>query len=541
VTSPHQAGGELAPRPGGSALEVSHALANDLGFAAVLGAAPDGVVVVDREGHIALLNAQARAMFGYPEGAMLGQSVERLVPHRSRSRHVGHRAVYAHDPSVRPMGVDLDLTGLRADGTEFPVDISLSTVTVGDGAFVVAFVRDASEPRRLREERHQLELRLVESQRLESLGLLAGGVAHDFNNLLAVILGNATLARMEYGEDAPGHRELDQIEQAAQRAGELTQQMLAYAGRGRSVIEPVAMTEVVRDMVTLTRTTLSKDAHLVLDLDDELPAIDGDLTQLRQVALNLITNASEALGGRAGTITVRTDVVEADRLHLARFQLAEDLPEGRYVRLEVGDTGVGISAEDRARIFEPFFTTKFTGRGLGLAAVLGIVRSHHGAIAVASEQNHGTTFTLLFPASHQPVRPRVDDAHTASRSVQGTALVVDDEPAVAAVAAGLLRKLGYGVVVAAGGAQALQELDAGHPPFAFVLLDLTMPGVDGDAVVEELERRGDTTMIILCSGHGRHELGDRFLGRGVAAFLQKPYRMADLRQAVREVMSGEPR
>jgi CheY-like chemotaxis protein len=281
----------------------------------------------------------------------------------------------------------------------------------------------------------------------------------------------------------------------------------------------------------------------VLDLDDELPAIDGDLTQLRQVALNLITNASEALGGRAGTITVRTDVVEADRLDLARFQLAEDLPEGRYVRLEVDDTGVGISGEDRARIFEPFFTTKFSGRGLGLAAVLGIVRSHHGAIAVASEQHHGTTFTILFPASStkQPVRPRVDEADTASRSVQGTALVVDDEPAVAAVAAGLLRKLGYGVVVAAGGAQALQELDAGHLPFAFVLLDLTMPGVDGDAVVEELERRGDTTPIILCSGHGRHELGDRFLGRGVAAFLQKPYRMADLSRAVREVTSGEPR
>jgi two-component system cell cycle sensor histidine kinase/response regulator CckA len=512
----------------------------DQRIASILEAAPDAVVVADRDGRIVLLNEQTRVLFGYQRDELLGKKVDVLLPTRLRRRHVGHRAAYADDPRTRPMGAGLELAGRRKDGTEFPVEINLGTVDSEDGPLVLAFVRDTSEPRRLQDERREFERNLLETQRLESLGLLAGGVAHDFNNLLAVMLGNASLALTMLDHEAPAHRELEQIALAAQRAGELTTQMLAYAGKGRYVVRPVRISGVVREMIDLIESTVSKKALLELDLADCTPTIEADVNQLRQVVLNLITNASEALADRTGTITVCTGTVEVDRTYLAQYELAEEIPGGTYAFLEVADTGAGMDAETRAKIFDPFFTTKFTGRGLGLAAVLGIVRAHGGAIKVCSEAGAGTSFRLLFPASDRSEVTPSGRLEADDWRGSGTVLVADDEKPVREMAASMLERLGYAVVLAGDGIEALRILAESSMPLAFVLLDLMMPRMDGEEVLDELERQGATTPIILCSGYNSQELSQRLVGRGVASFLQKPYSFADLRNAVRNAVATSP-
>jgi PAS domain S-box-containing protein len=525
-------------------LDVTDALGDGTCFAAVLAAAPDGVIVVDRDGKIVLVNAEARALFGYDPGELLHREVEALVPVAMRARHVGHRATYARDPMTRPMGMDLDLAGIRKDGSEFPVDISLSSVEAPNGRLVVAFVRDATERQRLNDESRALERQLLEAERLKSLGLLAGGVAHDFNNLLAVVLGNASLALTELDEGGHPHAELQQIMRATRQAADLTGQMLAYAGKGRYVVEPVLVSALVRDMVDLIASTISKDVALELLLDDDAPTIEADVNQLRQVVLNLITNASDCLRDHPGAITVRTGTVVADRSYLAQYRLADDVPEGPYVFLEVSDTGPGMDDETQARIFDPFFTTKQSGRGLGLAAVLGIVRGHRGAIRLYSAPGLGTSFKLLFPASGQAevAPPPRTDANDWRGS--GTVLVADDEEPIRQMAGRLLGSLGFSVVFAHDGL-GVQAMAEARLPFAFVLLDLMMPGMDGAEVLDELERRGATTPIIVCSGYNSQELSQRFARYAFATFLQKPYSLAELRAAAHAVLSrpdasGEP-
>jgi PAS domain S-box-containing protein len=245
----------------------------------------------------------------------------------------------------------------------------------------------------------QSEEQMRNAQKLESLGVLAGGIAHDFNNLLVGVLGNASLALTELPDHSPARQFVKDVETSAQRAAELTRQMLAYSGRGKFVVESLSLSQVVREMTQLLGRVISKRARLSLHLREDLPPIVGDATQVRQVVMNLITNASDALLGEPGLVTARTGTIHADARLLAGTYLNEELPAGEYVYLEVTDSGVGMDAATRARIFEPFFTTKFTGRGLGLAAVLGIVRSHKAAIDVTSEPGCGTTFRVLFPAS----------------------------------------------------------------------------------------------------------------------------------------------
>jgi two-component system, cell cycle sensor histidine kinase and response regulator CckA len=262
---------------------------------------------------------------------------------------------------------------------------------------VVGLALDVTERKRLEAERLDDERRLQETQKLESLGVLAGGIAHEFNNLLVGILGYASLAAEVVGDDPNVRDMLAQIELAAQQAGELTQQMLAYSGKGRFVVEPVNLSETVEAMSRLVGTAIPKEVVLTYRFEVDLPSVESDVSQMRQVILSLVTNAAEAIGDERGEIVVSTGSVQADAAYLAEFALSDGLPGGEYVFLEVADTGAGMDAETQARLFEPFYTSKFTGRGLGLAAVLGIVRGHKGALRVRSELGRGSTFTLLFP------------------------------------------------------------------------------------------------------------------------------------------------
>ena len=392
--------------------------------------------------------------------------------------------------------------------------------------------------------RQTFALKFADTQKLEALGVLAGGIAHDFNNLLTVILGNTSLVLATLPAGSRARAQLEQVELASKRCADLAGQMLAYSGRGRFVVDVVDIAEIVGELGELIKATISKKAKLLLRFAADTPPIEADRTQLHQVILNLITNASESIGDENGTITVSSERVTADRAYLLEHG-AEHLAEGSYALLEVLDTGSGMDADTMERLFDPFYTTKFTGRGLGLAVVQGIVRGHRGTIQVRSQPGVGTSFRLLFPAAPKPRPPEPAGAIVSATQLRGTVLVADDDKHVRALAAYLLESFGFQVVTVEDGTQALRALTERAHEFAFVLLDLMMPGMSGEEVVDELDRVGAATPVILSSGYNSHELSERFTGRGVAAFLQKPYNAEQLRTTALQVIAassaGPPR
>ncbi len=367
---------------------------------------------------------------------------------------------------------------------------------------------------------------------------MAGGIAHDFNNLLTVILGNASLAGAQTPADSPLRPALGQIQQAAERAADLCRQMLAYSGRGRFVLAHLDLNQLVQETAGLLRLSISRKAALQLNLAERVPLIIADATQIHQVVMNLVLNASEALGDRPGVIRMTTGRQHADKTFLSEGCLSPELPEGEYVFLEIADTGCGMTEETRRKIFDPFFTTKFTGRGLGLAAVLGIIRGHKGVIRVESELGKGSAFRLLLP-----VRRETDQGlKTAPPAGQtwrgaGTILVVDDESWVRDVVTRLLRSLGFTVIVAADGEEALAKFQETPEDFRLVLLDLTMPRLDGVETFRTLHLLRPNLPVILMSGFSEQEASARFAGKGLAGFLSKPFRLEDLTERVRSALA----
>lgn len=402
---------------------------------------------------------------------------------------------------------------------------------------VIEYVRDITEIRRAEEERRKFEMQMQQAQKLESLGVLAGGIAHDFNNLLVGILGNADLALLKLSPVSPARESIENVVKAAERAADLARQMLAYSGKGRFLIESISLSDVVEEMAHMLEVSISKRAVLKYKFADNLPVIEADITQTRQVIMNLITNASDALGEKSGVISVATGAMQCDMHYLRSTYVNEDLAEGLYVYIEVSDTGCGMDAETQARMFDPFFTTKFTGRGLGLAAVLGIVRGHQGAIKVYSETGRGTTFKVLFPASVQ--LPRGLDQSAESGDVwlgDGCVLIVDDEESVRAVGQGYLEAAGLRVLTAQDGREAVAIFAQDPDAVSVVLLDMTMPHMDGEETYRELRRIRENVRVVLSSGYNEQDVTQRFSGKGLAGFIQKPYRMDDLLAILRRVM-----
>jgi two-component system cell cycle sensor histidine kinase/response regulator CckA len=518
-------------------------------FRSLLDSALDAMVIVGDDGTIGLVNAKTEALFGYSRQELVGEPVELLVPERFRGAHRSSLGSYFASPRLRPMGIGLDLFGLHRDGREFPLEISLSPVETQAGVVVLAAIRDVSERKaserdaqHLAAKHEDFALKLVETQKLEALGVLAGGIAHDFNNLLGVVLGNTSLALQTLPADSPLRPMLEQVEQAARRSAELAKQMLAYSGKGMFVVQPIALPELVQGIAELIGGVISKKAVLTSTFDPDTPTVEGDVTQLRQVVLNLLTNASEALGDEPGTIALSTGAVEIDHSTLAEYQLSEALPAGRYAFLEVADSGSGMDAETRAKLFEPFFSTKFVGRGLGLAAVQGIIRGHGGAIKLSSELGRGTFFKVLLPAvaveAESTVAP-VGEAPDWRGS--GTVVVADDDDGLRLMATAMLEELGFAVIPARDGPEALKIVNERDGELAFVLLDLMMPGMDGEQVLHELEQLQTSTPIVLSSGYNTQHLSQELTGRGVAAFLQKPYEFSQMQAIARAVVDEQPR
>ena len=401
---------------------------------------------------------------------------------------------------------------------------------------------DITDRKRAEEERKSLEAQVQHAQKLESLGVLAGGIAHDFNNLLLAILGNADLALMDMAPEAPARRNVGEIKKASQRAAELSSQMLAYSGKGRFIVEALDLSAMVEEMTHMLKVSISKKAILKYNFSKNLPAIEADATQVRQVIMNLITNASEAIGDRSGVISISTGAMEADRAYLQETYLDEDLPEGLYVCLEVADTGCGMSEETQAKLFDPFFTTKFTGRGLGMAAVLGIIRGHRGAIRICSEIGKGTTITVLFPAMRskttgpdgegQGDEAQIDETWKCS----GTVLLVDDEETVLAIGKRMLQRLGLTVLIARDGREGVEVFREHQDEIACVVLDMIMPHMDGEEAFGELRRISSDVPVIMSSGYDEERVTRRFAGKDLAGFIQKPYEFQKLRNAMHSVL-----
>ncbi|GFO68343.1 hypothetical protein GMLC_19220 [Geomonas limicola] len=393
---------------------------------------------------------------------------------------------------------------------------------------------DISDRKALEAKQQELGRQLLHAQKLESLGVLAGGIAHDFNNILMAILGNADLALMRIAKESPVAENLRRIEQSALRAADLARQMLAYSGKGKFLVESIDLGRVLEEMLHMLKVSISKKAALRFNRQEHLPPIEADVTQVRQVIMNLVINASEALGEGDGIISVSTGSLECAEGYLAGAWPSDPAPAGLYVYLEVTDNGCGMDQETLSRVFDPFFTTKFTGRGLGMAAVLGIVRGHKGSIKVSSEPGRGTTFRILFPASRRP--DRSVDARPGQEEWQGegTVLLVDDEEAVLTVGTEILKELGFSVLTAHDGGEAL-EVFRNTADIACVILDLTMPRMDGVECFRELKKMAPEAKILMSSGFNEQEVTQKLVGGGPVGFIQKPYTVSVLRQAIAEL------
>ncbi|MEX2264040.1 MAG: response regulator [Bryobacteraceae bacterium] len=385
-------------------------------------------------------------------------------------------------------------------------------------------------------ERKQLDERLQQAAKLESLGLLAGGVAHDFNNLLVGILGNASLAFETIPSSNPARAMLRDAIDASERASHLTRQMLAYAGKGRFLIEPVDLSALVRDISKLVQTSIPKSVQLRLELQDALPCIEADASQLQQLIMNLVINGAEAIGeNNTGTVLVTTAEHEIDKAYILTTQIASEVGPGTYVVLEVHDTGCGMDQATVSKIFDPFFTTKFTGRGLGLAAAQGIVRGHKGAIKVYSTPGKGTSFKVLFPATADTPNKRPRPGAIALTG-SGTILVVDDEPMVRNAVKSMLERYGYEAVLAENGQEAVDLFRVLAEKISVVLLDMTMPVMGGEEALRQLKLIRPDVPVILSSGYNEVETIRRFTGKGLAGFIQKPYSATTLAEKIKTVL-----
>ena len=431
-----------------------------------------------------------------------------------------------------------EVTGLEApfrskNGGTIIGLMSARIIEINDEACILSITRDITDRIKEQDKQRKLEEQFLQAQKLESLGILAGGIAHDFNNILMAILGNTELALRRLKPESPAVEKLHNIERAATRASELSKQMLAYSGKGKFVVEHLDLNNLVEEMLHILEVSISKKAVLRINPYSPLPSIEADATQMRQIVMNLVINASEAIGDKSGVIAITTGCMDCDQDYLKDVWLEDNLKDGLYVYLEIADSGCGMDKETTTKLFDPFFSTKFTGRGLGMAAVLGIVRGHNGAIKVYSELGKGSTFKILLPASDRPADLFNGNIHDDDWQGSGTVLLVDDEETVRGIGVEMLKELGFKTVTAKDGREAVRVFE-NNPSLSFVILDLTMPHMDGEQCFRELRKIKPDVKVIISSGYNEHEVSQKFVGKGLAGFIQKPYKLSVLQETIRK-------
>jgi len=496
--------------------------------------ANDGITIV-QDAKLKYVNSKLAEILGYTVEEMINTPFAqhiwpdelKLVNERYQQRMSGGKSPPIYDSTLK-----------NKAGEKIHIEINAGLIQYQGKLADLVYIRDISERKRAEEERQKLQAQIQHTQKLESLGILAGGIAHDFNNLLMGIQGNASLALIKLPVGTQSSEYIKKIEKSGQQLATLTNQMLAYSGKGRFVLETINLSSLVEEMTQLIKVSISKKVTLKYNFDKKLPNIEADTAQIRQVVMNLIVNASEAIGGLTGVITIKTGVMQADSSFFSETYLKQKLPEGNYVFLSVSDTGSGMDEQTKNKIFDPFFTTKFSGRGLGLAAVLGIVRGHHGAIQVFSKPGQGTILKVLFPAIKKTFSRKRDKSEMGKTGVStfGTILVVDDEEVVLDVAGNMLKNAGFRVLKASDGRKGVDVYKKNSDKIIAVILDTTMPNMNGEEAFRELRLLRPEIKVILSSGYNEQEATSHFVGKGLAGFIQKPYTQNQLIQKVKEVI-----
>jgi two-component system, cell cycle sensor histidine kinase and response regulator CckA len=499
-------------------------------LAAIVESSDDAIVGKSIDGIIQSWNSGAERLYGYPAAEMIGHHIRELVPPDRQHEEASIFTRLGAGESVE----HLETVRLRKGGVLIDVSLTISPIRDKSGQIVGAsnVARDITEQQRAAENMRQ-------TQKLESLGVLAGGIAHDFNNLLVGIVGNASVALEDISPDSPARQSIRDVVAAGKRAGELTRQMLAYSGRGHFVIDRIDLSKYVREEVRLIQAAIPRTVALHLALQESLPAIEADASQIQQLVMNLVINGAEAIPeGTTGTVTIVTRQQQLDQRHVREHVGAAigELKPGPYVLLEVRDTGSGMDEATKATIFDPFFTTKFTGRGLGLAAVLGIVRGHFGAIEVVSAPEQGTVFRVFFPAlAVVPDRQPQQHQDIRDLSGHGTILVIDDEQIVRSMVKRALEHYGYSVLLAEDGERGLELFRQAADHIQCVVLDMTMPVMSGEETLSRLRALSSDIPVILSSGFNEAEAMRRFEGKDLAGFVQKPYTAPTLAKKIKDV------
>ncbi len=501
-------------------------------LASILEATSDFVAMADTSGRVLYINSAGKTMLGLdtpdlPQDLMLSDihpnAAMQKIEQEILPAAVKH-GVYQSDSTLRDLA-----------GKEIPVSAVFMAHDLsrdGQPTKYSVIARDLTEER-------AMQAKIEHSQRLESLGVLAGGIAHDFNNILTAIMGNAAMAELKAlhnPQDMPKY--MHNIVESSEKAAELCKQMLAYSGKGKFVVKAVDLSAMVEDITKLLEISIAKGVVIKYHLSEQLPAVEADVAQMQQVIMNLIINASDAIGEKSGVISISTGVIQADQYYLASTSMNDALPAGRYVYLEVSDTGCGMSRKTQAKLFEPFFTTKFAGRGLGMSAVLGIVRGHHGTIKIYSESRRGTTFKVLLPLSDQPAE--IAKPPTSSGQgwlASGTVLIVDDEETIRETAAMMLEDMGFATLTATDGVDGVRVYRERQDAIVAVLMDMTMPKMDGKTCYTELRRINKHVQVVLSSGYNEEEATSRFAGQKLAGFIQKPYTPDVLKEKMQQFMS----
>lgn len=490
--------------------------------------------LLDLNGTLTDVNDTALQLSGVGKGDVVGRPFWE-TPWWAHSQELQEKLRRAVKSAADGSYVAFETTHPAPDGTLHHIDFSLRPVKDQSGAvvFLVPEGRDITDWKKAEEERLNLERKLLHTQKLESLGVLSGGIAHDFNNLLQAVLGNLDLALMRLPQGTAGRNNIDQAVKAARHAAQLTNMMLAYSGKGLFVIKPLNLTELVEENAAMLEAAIPKSITLEQCLDRDIPTISADAGQLQQVIMNLITNAAEAIGDQGGKIQLSTGVKDFNQTAMNSSRLEEKQTAGHYAWIKVRDSGCGMDGETLQKLFDPFFTTKFTGRGLGMSAVLGIIRAHKGAFLVESRAGIGTTIQVLFPiANYQPASPApliADDVTTGGHCGQTLkVLVVDDEEIIRAVSVSMLEELGYETLVAESGDEALKIFRREGVSINVVLLDQVMPGMDGVTVFKELRSIQPGIKVLLASGFSHQEVSERFRGLGLNGFIPKPYTLKNL-------------
>ncbi len=493
-------------------------------------------------GEVTYWNTASERIYGYTAEEALGRNlVDLIIP--AEMRAAAQQAIVQMAASGEPIpAAELEL--VRKGGTCVPV-YSCHAVVCRPGSEPVLFCMDVdlTDTRRAEQARIELERRLLHGQKLESLGLLAGGIAHDFNNLLTAILGNLDLATREVSPLSTAKPYLDDAMKAVQRASDLTRQMLAYSGRGHFVVEDMSLADLVDENAHMLRAAVPKSIAIDVRQDDNLPLVRANAGQIQQVVMNLIVNASEAIGSAAGIITLTTGCRHFGAQELARSRIEEKPEAGRYAYVTVSDTGCGMDAETQLRLFDPFFSTKRVGRGLGLSAVLGIVRGHHGAILVDSRTGEGTSVHVLFPVSARPgatgaASPAPERGPEQGPACSGLVLLVDDEEDVLALCRHMAMRLGFRTVTATDGLRGLEVFRTHAAEIVCSIVDMTMPGLDGVSCVREIRRIKPDAKVLLSSGFTRTDITEQFGDADASGFLQKPYDLDALRAELSRVLKS---